>query len=144
MPINKLGHFSVRTTALKASRRFYCDVLGLREGYRPPFNFPGVWLYRGDDESDYGVVHLIGIDRSDTTGPNDYLGDKDENSLHGSATVDHLAFSRDRSARHAAALSHPRRRVPRANSPQPGIAPGVRRGSFRSDDRTEFPRDGST
>ena len=41
MPIHKLAHFSVRTGALDASRRFYCNVLGLREGFRPPFDFPG-------------------------------------------------------------------------------------------------------
>ena len=28
MPINKLAHFSVRTTNLEASRHFYCEVLG--------------------------------------------------------------------------------------------------------------------
>ena len=49
MPINKLAHFSVRTTALDASRRFYCNVLGFQEGFRPPFDFPGIWLYRGGD-----------------------------------------------------------------------------------------------
>lgn len=92
MAINKLGHFSVRTTALEDSRRFYCDVLGLHVGFRPPFDFPGVWLYRGGDEADYGVVHLIGIDRNDPAGLAAYLGDKDEASLHGSAAVDHLAF----------------------------------------------------
>lgn len=92
MPINKLGHFSVRTTALEDSRRFYCDVLGFREGFRPPFDFPGAWLYRGGDESDYGVVHLIGIDRNDPAGLTQYLGDRPEASLHGSAAVDHLAF----------------------------------------------------
>lgn len=92
MPINKLAHFSVRTTALEASRRFYCEVLGFREGFRPPFRFPGAWLYRGDDEADFGVVHLIGIDRDDPQGLREYLGDKSEDRLHGSAAVDHLAF----------------------------------------------------
>ena len=92
MPINKLAHYSVRTTDLAASRRFYTQVLGFREGFRPSFRFPGAWLYRGEDEADYGVVHLIGIDRNDPEGLQDYLGDKDESSLHGSAAVDHLAF----------------------------------------------------
>lgn len=92
MPINKLAHFSVRATDLEASRRFYCDVLGFREGFRPPFDFPGAWLYRGDDEADFGVVHLIGIDPADPSGLVDYLGDQDPATLHGSAAVDHLAF----------------------------------------------------
>ncbi|VTU25296.1 VOC family protein [Variovorax sp. PBL-E5] len=93
MAIGKLAHFSVRTTALEASRDFYCKVLGLREGYRPHFPFPGLWLYRGGDEADYGVVHLIGIDRNDPEGLKQYLGDKAEDTLRGSAAVDHLAFA---------------------------------------------------
>jgi catechol 2,3-dioxygenase-like lactoylglutathione lyase family enzyme len=92
MPISKLAHFSVRTTDLEASRRFYCEVLGFLEGFRPPFNFPGIWLYRGGGESDYGVVHLVGIDKNDPHGLTDYLGNKAEHELYGSAAVDHLAF----------------------------------------------------
>ena len=92
MPINKLAHFSLRTPDLDASRRFYTRILGFKEGYRPAFNFPGVWLYRGGDEDDFGVVHLIGIDRNNPEGLVDYLGDKEEMSLRGSAAVDHLAF----------------------------------------------------
>lgn len=92
MPIAKLAHYSVRTTDLAASRRFYTRVLGFREGYRPAFEFPGVWLYRGGDEADYGVVHIIDIDRNDPAGLVRYLGEKDASSLHGSAAVDHLAF----------------------------------------------------
>lgn len=92
MPISKLAHFSVRTVDIEASRRFYCEVLGFREGFRPPFDFPGAWLYRGDDEAEFGVVHLIGIDRDDPAGLIAYLGDKAEAALHGSAAVDHLAF----------------------------------------------------
>lgn len=92
MPISKLAHFSVRTAALEASRQFYCNVLGFQEGFRPPFNFPGIWLYQGGDETDYGVVHLVGVDNNDADGLNGYLGNKAQGSLHGSAAVDHLAF----------------------------------------------------
>jgi len=62
MPIRKLA-FLVRTTALDQSRKFYTDVLCFRDGLRPPFKFPGYWLYRGGDEADFGAVHLIGIDK---------------------------------------------------------------------------------
>lgn len=92
MAISKLAHYSVRTTDMEASRHFYTRVLGFKVGFRPDFKFPGIWLYRGGDESDYGVVHIIGIDRSDAKGLVEYLGDKEEASLHGSAAVDHLAF----------------------------------------------------
>jgi catechol 2,3-dioxygenase-like lactoylglutathione lyase family enzyme len=92
MPISKLAHFSVRTASIEASRRFYTEILGFKEGYRPPFKFPGLWLYRGGDEADFGVVHIIGIDEDDAQGLAQYLGDKAPASLHGSAAVDHLAF----------------------------------------------------
>lgn len=90
MSIGKLAHFSVRTTRLEESRRFYVDVLGLRVGYRPPLDFPGIWLYRGGDETDFGVVHLIGT-AGDGQGLADYLGDR-ATSGEGTGALDHLAF----------------------------------------------------
>ena len=92
MGIRKLGHYSIRTGDLEASRRFYTGILELKEGFRPPFKFPGIWLYQGGDEADFGVVHIIGIDRTDPQGLKDYLGDRDEASLSGTGAVDHVAF----------------------------------------------------
>lgn len=92
MGIRKLGHYSIRTTDLEASHHFYTTVLGFKEGFRPPFKFPGLWLYMGGDEADYGTVHIIGIDLNDQQGLIDYLGDKSLDSLTGTGTVDHIAF----------------------------------------------------
>lgn len=92
MAVNKLAHFSVRTTDMEASRRFYVDVMGFKEGFRPPFNFPGIWLYIGRDESDYGVVHIIGVDTKDSSGLAEYLGERAEEALKGSGVLDHVAF----------------------------------------------------
>jgi catechol 2,3-dioxygenase-like lactoylglutathione lyase family enzyme len=92
MGIRKLGHYSIRTTDLDASRNFYTRVLGFKEGFRPPFKFPGIWLYMGGDEVDYGTVHIIGIDLNDKQGLIDYLGDKSPESLQGTGTIDHVAF----------------------------------------------------
>ena len=91
-----LNHFSIRTTDLDASRHFYSDVLGLTDGPRPDFPFPGHWMYRGD-HADYAnaVVHLIGIDADDPQGLRKYLGDRPETSLTGSGAVDHIAFFAD-------------------------------------------------
>jgi catechol 2,3-dioxygenase-like lactoylglutathione lyase family enzyme len=88
-----LNHYSIRTTDLQACERFYCGLLGLVVGPRPPFPFPGLWLYSGDT----GVwanaaVHIIGIDRNDPAGLKQYLGERDESSLHGTGAVDHVAF----------------------------------------------------
>jgi catechol 2,3-dioxygenase-like lactoylglutathione lyase family enzyme len=94
MGINKLAHYSIRTTDLEASRAFYTEVLGFRVGYRPDFKFPGIWLYMSDDDDkEYGTVHIIGIDPNDPQGLIDYLGDKSLDSLQGTGTVDHIAFT---------------------------------------------------
>lgn len=77
MAIVKPAHFSIRTADLEASRRFYTDVLRLRVGFRPPFNFPGLWLYPAHDESEFGAVHLI---------------EQRDAARQGSGSVDHIAF----------------------------------------------------
>jgi catechol 2,3-dioxygenase-like lactoylglutathione lyase family enzyme len=93
MPIGKLDHYSIRTLDIDASRRFYTEVMGFQVGFRPPFNFPGLWLYNGAPypESN-GVVHIIGVDLNDPAGLKEYLGDRDLESLKGTGTVDHMAF----------------------------------------------------
>lgn len=88
-----LNHFSIRTVDLDECERFYCGLLGLTKGPRPPFPFPGLWLYAGDtDVYANAAVHIIGIDRDDPEGLKKYLGDRDEASLAGSGAVDHVAF----------------------------------------------------
>ena len=94
MPIGKLDHYSIRTFDLEASRRFYTEVMGFKVGFRPQFDFPGVWLYNGAayPESN-GVVHIIGIDLDNPEGLKAYLGDRDLGTLNGTGTVDHMAFT---------------------------------------------------
>jgi catechol 2,3-dioxygenase-like lactoylglutathione lyase family enzyme len=91
MTIDKLAHYSVRTRDLEASRRFYADLLGLRVGFRPPFEFPGLWLYRNEDETEFGVVHLIGPDNTHGQAVATYLGDK-RSATSGTGAIDHVAF----------------------------------------------------
>lgn len=89
-----LNHFSIRTTDLEATRTFYEDVLGLANGPRPPFPFPGLWLYNGDPSVwANAMVHVIGIDKNDPEGLKKYLGDRDVSSLSGSGAVDHIALA---------------------------------------------------
>jgi len=42
-----MNNFNVLTDDVEATRRFYCDVLGLEQGERPAFAFDGLWLYAG-------------------------------------------------------------------------------------------------
>lgn len=55
MAIAGMNHFTVLSGSLDATKAFYVDILGLKEGYRPPLGFPGVWLYVGDQ----AVLHVI-------------------------------------------------------------------------------------
>ena len=94
MPVGRLDHYSIRTLDIEASRRFYTEVMGFTVGFRPPFKFPGLWLYNGAQYPETtGVVHIIGIDPDDPQGLKDYLGDRDPASLQGTGTVDHMAFT---------------------------------------------------
>jgi len=93
MAINRLAHYTIRTTDLAATRKFYSEVLGFRVGYRPDFDFPGIWLYIGDtDDAEYGTVHVIGIEPGKTKGLTDYLGEKSADASTGSGALDHIAF----------------------------------------------------
>lgn len=94
MPVGRLDHYSIRTFDIEASRRFYTEVMGFTAGFRPPFDFPGLWLYNGAQYPETtGVVHIIGIDPDNPQGLKDYLGDRDPASLAGTGTVDHMAFT---------------------------------------------------
>ena len=56
MQINGLDHFNLSApiAVLEELRRFYCEVLGLTAGHRPPFANDGYWLYAGD----LALLHL--------------------------------------------------------------------------------------
>jgi glyoxylase I family protein len=57
MPALGLNHYNIKAAPelLECVRDFYVEVLGLRVGDRPPFPFPGYWLYAGDRP----VLHLV-------------------------------------------------------------------------------------
>jgi len=58
MQLGTLDHVNIRTSRLDQMIAWYGDILGMTNGKRPPFSFPGAWLYVGDK----AYVHLIGID----------------------------------------------------------------------------------
>jgi len=70
-----LDHFTVHTKDLERASLFYQRILGLKDGYRPPFDGPpGSWLY---STQGHPVVHL-------------YAGREEADDL--SSAVDHIAF----------------------------------------------------
>ena len=78
MSIRRLDHYLVIAADLEKTRAFYTDVLGLRVGPRPPFDFPGYWLYAGET----AVVHLADASRE---GQGSDTG--------GTGALDHVAFA---------------------------------------------------
>jgi catechol 2,3-dioxygenase-like lactoylglutathione lyase family enzyme len=73
MPLAGLNHVNVITNDVPKTVAFYCDVLGLTEGDRPAFDFPGAWLYCGAEP----IVHISGTRGRDIR----------------SGVIDHIAFS---------------------------------------------------
>ena len=91
MSLSSLDHCSIRTARLEETREFYVEALGMEDGERPDFPFPGNWLY----VDGRAVVHLVGIDPDDPSGLIEYLGDVDIDELDGSGAFDHMAFRAD-------------------------------------------------
>lgn len=60
MQLGALDHVNVRTRNLDKMVTWYTDILGMIEGDRPGFSFPGAWMYVGDKP----VVHLVGVDHA--------------------------------------------------------------------------------
>jgi len=80
MQLDRLDHFNIRCGPehTEPLRDFYRDVLGLQEGARPAFPFPGHWLYLGE----VPVLHIAGRLPADapSAGPD------------GAAGFDHISF----------------------------------------------------
>lgn len=63
MDIRRLDHANLRTTRLDEMVDWYGRVLDMPPGPRPPFGFPGAWLYRHGN----ALVHLVGVDAEGVT-----------------------------------------------------------------------------
>ena len=57
MRLKRLDHVNIRTARLEVLVAWYETVLGLTNGPRPPFGFPGAWMYLGDAP----IVHLVAV-----------------------------------------------------------------------------------
>ena len=74
MAIRGMNHFTILTDDVAATVEFYRDLLGLVDGPRPPFDFPGAWLYAGERP----ILHVVGGRNADELRP---------------GVIDHMAFS---------------------------------------------------
>ncbi|RYF08621.1 MAG: extradiol dioxygenase [Comamonadaceae bacterium] len=85
MQVHRLDHFTLRTEKLAATVAFFENVAGLVAGPRPPFGFPGAWLYGGGA----AILHLAPFDPEDHELQR-YLGARSAGS--GSGCMDHIAL----------------------------------------------------
>ena len=71
MTKKSLDHHNIRTSKTRETMNFYTEILDFSEGFRPPFNFPGAWLYAGES----AVIHLVFGDSepSDNNNPVDHI-----------------------------------------------------------------------
>src|SRR5262245_44324404 len=74
MPATAMNHFTILTDDVDATIAFYGEFLGIAPGARPPFDFPGAWLYANGQP----ILHVIG-------------GRPKEELKAG--VIDHMAFS---------------------------------------------------
>ena len=74
MSIQGIDHINIGTDRLAETIVFF-EGLGLSVGARPPFNFPGAWLYSGER----AVVHLVEL--------------AEAKSASETAALDHFAFA---------------------------------------------------
>ena len=74
LSINHIQIVAEKDLVLKL-RDFYCDVVGLTDGFRPPVERVGFWWYIGDKD----VVHLITPKEGDGRSPQ-------------KSSFDHVAF----------------------------------------------------
>ncbi|MDH4259097.1 MAG: VOC family protein [Gammaproteobacteria bacterium] len=59
MPITRMDHFNIITDDLPATLAFYAEHLNLKPGARPPFNFPGAWLYADGGRGKDPILHVV-------------------------------------------------------------------------------------
>lgn len=100
MPASAMNHFTILTDDLGATLSFYAEYLDLHAGARPPFTFPGAWLYARDGKDP--ILHVI-------------AGKEKQDLVKG--VIDHMAFTgRDLAGTlgslKASGIDHELRRLP--------------------------------
>tara|TARA_B100000676_G_scaffold55816_1_gene54862 strand:+ start:981 stop:1265 length:285 start_codon:yes stop_codon:yes gene_type:complete len=73
MPLHALDHYTVKTTDVEATARFYEDAFGMERGPMPELDFPILWLHAGNKP----VLHIV---------------ERDEVTETDGGLVDHIAF----------------------------------------------------
>lgn len=59
MAVTRMDHFNILTDDLPATLAFYEEFLDLKPGARPPFSFPGAWLYADGGRGKQPILHIV-------------------------------------------------------------------------------------
>src|SRR5258708_3800327 len=78
-----LYHIAIKTSDLGATRKFWTDIIGLKEIPRPDFGYPGAWL-GCPQPGGLGIIHVS------AGGP--ALGPEGR-APNGTAAIDHVSLS---------------------------------------------------
>jgi catechol 2,3-dioxygenase-like lactoylglutathione lyase family enzyme len=78
MTVTAMNHFTILTDRLDETVAFYAEHLNLAPGARPPFTFPGAWLYADGGRGREPILHIVaGVDSKRLV----------------KGVIDHMAFS---------------------------------------------------
>jgi len=78
MAVTAMNHFTILTDDLPTTLAFYETHLNLKAGARPPFTFPGAWLYADGGRGAAPILHIV-------------AGKQKKDLVKG--VIDHMAFS---------------------------------------------------
>jgi catechol 2,3-dioxygenase-like lactoylglutathione lyase family enzyme len=87
MTVSQIEHILVLSEDIDWTRDFYCRVLGLQVGDRPPLQFPGYWLYAA------GVPCIHIAERAAYSAHAEQMGLRASPKVPGTGAVDHVAFT---------------------------------------------------
>jgi catechol 2,3-dioxygenase-like lactoylglutathione lyase family enzyme len=87
MSVTEMEHVLLLSDDIDQTCEFYCSVIGLRVGTRPPLAFPGYWLYA----SDVACLHIA--ERAPYRAHAARIGLEVPDDPGGPGPVDHIAFN---------------------------------------------------
>ena len=87
MPLLRMEHYLVLSDDIDETKGFYCNALGMREGFRPKLDFPGYWLYLGDTP----CIHIA--EWQTYAAWTKEVGIPISTKANGTGPVDHIAFN---------------------------------------------------
>lgn len=88
MALAHIAHYLIAANDMQQTRDWYCNVLGMEEGWHPEFGFPVIWLYANGVD----VVHIGQNAQNAGANQRAYLGRIAQDTGSGTGAIDHVAF----------------------------------------------------